>query len=801
MLFDKELDFEKALIHLLFEKGWEPEVLKFKPEEDLLQNWATILFENNRDVDRLNDIPLTNGEMQQILEQINRLRTPLKLNGFINGKTVSIKRDNPNDALHLGKEVSLKIYDRQEIAAGQSRYQIAEQPVFRTRSSILNDRRGDFMLLINGMPVIHVELKKSGISISQACNQIEKYAHEGIFTGLFSLIQVFVAMTPEETVYFANPGPDGKFNKDYYFHWADFNNEPMNDWRDIASNLLSIPMAHQLIGFYTVADDTDGILKVMRSYQYYAASAISDRVARIKWNEGDTYGGYVWHTTGSGKTMTSFKSAQLIADSKDADKVVFLMDRVELGIQSLLEYRGFADDADSVQATEDTDVLVAKLKSNDPANTLIVTSIQKMSRIREESSYNVHDIALINTKRIVFIIDEAHRSVFGKMLGDIRETFPSAVFFGFTGTPIQVENQKKMSTTSDVFGNELHRYSIADGIRDKNVLGFDPCQVLTYKDIDLRRVVALEKAKASSETEALADSKKKAVYYHYMNHTKVPMAGYFKSDGKYFKGIEDYIPTSQYERKEHQQVVVKDILANWAMLSRGGKFHALFATSSIPEAIEYYRLFKEQNSDLKITALFDPSIDNKGGAIVKEDAIVEIIKDYNLRYDQDFKMATYAGFKKDVALRLAHKKPYLALEKTPELQIDILIVVDQMLTGFDSKWINTLYMDKVLVYEKLIQAFSRTNRLYGPEKPFGTIRYYRYPHSMKRNIDDAFKSYSGDKPLGLFADKLEKNLNQMNAIFDDISDLFHAAGIDNFDRLPDEQAEKAKFSKLFKKIN
>ena len=339
MSFNKELAFESALINLLFEKGWEKNVLKNKTEKELLQNWADILFENNRGIDRLNDYPLTEGEMQQIVEKIKGLRTPLNLNGFINGKTISIKRDNPNDKFHYGKEVSLKIYDRQEIAAGQSRYQIAEQPAFPTKSKMLNDRCGDLMLLINGMPVIHIELKKSGISVSQACNQIEKYAHEGVFSGLFSLVQVFVAMTPDETVYFANPGPDGQFNKDYYFHWADFNNEPMNAWQDIASHFLSIPMAHQLIGFYTVADDTDGILKVMRSYQYYAASAIADKVAKTKWADKNIYGGYIWHTTGSGKTMTSFKSAQLIANSNDADKVVFLVDRIELGTQSLQEYR------------------------------------------------------------------------------------------------------------------------------------------------------------------------------------------------------------------------------------------------------------------------------------------------------------------------------------------------------------------------------------------------------------------------------------------------------------------------------
>ena len=234
MSFSSELEFESALIKQLFEKGWEKTVLKNKTEKELLQNWADILFENNRGIDRLNDYPLTETEMDQIVEQIRTLRTPLKLNGFINGKTIHIKRDNPDDKIHFGKEVSLTIYDRQEIAAGRSRYQIAEQPKFPTKSSLLNDRRGDMMLLINGMPVIHIELKRSGVPISQACNQIEKYAHEGIFTGLFSLVQIFVAMNPNDTVYFANPGPDGKFNKDYFFHWANFNNEPIKDWQSIA---------------------------------------------------------------------------------------------------------------------------------------------------------------------------------------------------------------------------------------------------------------------------------------------------------------------------------------------------------------------------------------------------------------------------------------------------------------------------------------------------------------------------------------------------------------------------------------
>ena len=656
------------------------------------------------------------------------------------------------------------------------------------------------MLLINGMPVIHMELKKSGVSIKQACNQIEKYAAEGIFTGLFSLVQIFVAMNPEETVYFANPGPEGQFNPSYYFHWADFYNEPMNDWKDVTTALLSIPMAHMLVGFYTVADGSDGILKVMRSYQYYAASKISDAVSKAKWENDQQRGGYIWHTTGSGKTMTSFKSAQLIASSKDADKVIFLMDRIELGTQSLKEYRNFAEENEEVQATENTDVLVDKLKSISPSDTLIVTSIQKMSNIKDDAQnkLNPNDIALINAKRLVFIVDECHRSTFGDMMQTIKHTFPKALFFGFTGTPIQGENQKKMSTTATVFGNELHRYSIADGIRDHNVLGFDPYKVLTFKDSDLRKAVALEKAKAASVGEALADPQKSKVFYKYLN---LPMAGEKDTLGEEIKGIEDYIPNTQYEGEEHQKAVVEDICENWQTQSRNSKFHAIFATSSIPEAIQYYKRFREAAPWLKVTALFDPNIDNNGKGITKEEGLKEIVEDYNARYGQDFSIPTFAKMKKDIAARLAHKSPYQRIERTPEKQLDLLIVVDQMLTGFDSKWINTLYLDKMLQYENLIQAFSRTNRLFGDDKQFGTIKYYRRPHTMEKNIADAVKEYSGDKPFGLFVDKLDKNVEKLNALYVEIKDLFVSAGIEEFSQIPADMAERKKFADLFQSFN
>ncbi len=805
MIFDKETDFEEAVIGVLVERGWEPEVIRHPSEADLLKNWADILFNNNRQRNCLNECPLTDGEMQQIMEQIINLRTPLKLNSFINGRSVSITRDNPDDKLHFGKEVSLKIYDRQEIAYGESRYQIVQQPHFNTKTPILNNRRGDLMLLINGMPVIHIELKRSGIPVSDAYNQIMKYSHEGVFRGLFSLIQVFVAMEPEEAVYFANPGEDGVFNKAFFFHWADFDNVPINQWDKVTAGLLNIPMAHMLIGFYTIADTDDNLLKVMRSYQYYAAIGIADRVTKRNWKE-DTpetqRGGHIWHTTGSGKTMTSFKSAQLIASSHDADKVVFLVDRKELGIQSLKEYRSFATETESVQATENTNILISKLKSDDQDNTLIVTSIQKLSNISEDmEGLKDVDLKKIRSKRLVIIIDECHRSTFGEMLTTIKNTFKHSIIFGFTGTPIQDVNIKKDSTTTTIFGSEIHRYTLADGIRDKNVLGFDPYMVKIYDDGDLRQQVALERAKAKNVAEVMKNKKKQKIFYKFMDSSQVKMEGKMVGT-KWVKGIEDYIPNEQYQTEEYKMGVISDIKKKWLIYSRGGKFHAIFATSSIPEAVEYWRMMKSELPDLAITAMFDPSIDNEGGtgSLEKEDGIVEMLEDYRDRFGQTFTLPTYDKFRKDVSLRLAHKKPYDRMES--DQQIDILIVVNQMLTGFDSKWVNTLYLDKVMQYENLIQAFSRTNRLFNEsEKPFGIIKYYRRPNTMTKNIEAAVEAYSGNIPMGLFVDKLPRNLRNLNRTFEEIAEVFSAAGIKDFERLPEEQSEKRKFAKLFNQFD
>ncbi len=788
MPYDDELQFEHALVNYLQQScGWKDGLLRYPSEEDLIKNWADILFDNNNDTDCLNGYRLTDGEMRQILEQIEALNSPYKLNTFINGKSVTIIRDNTEDTAHFNKPVTLKIYDRMEIAAGSSRYQIAEQPIFKTTNDVYPERRGDLMLLINGMPVFHLELKKSGVSITQAEVQIEKYMVNNAFRGIFSLVQVFVAMNPEEAVYYANPGYDGVFNPLYYFHWTDSNNEYINEWHQFAHSFLMIPRAHEMIGFYTVPDSSDGLLKVLRPYQVYAAYNVTNIVSASHWTKEEQKAGYIWHTTGSGKTLTSFKTAQLIANmSKKADKVVFLIDRVELGEQSYTDYQNYSDIDDSINNTDDTASLIRLLKSDKSDEKVIITSIQKMSRIKPGMTPQ-SVIDKIKEKRIVFIVDECHRDQDGDMHQDIEHTFPTAMFFGYTGTPDH-------DNTKEIFGSERHRYTIAHGIRDKNVLGFDPYEVHIFDDKVLRRKVGLKLVNATSEEEAMSDPDKRDKYLYYLDKgsKRCPMTE-----------IEKHVPVSQYQTEEYKKSVVQEILDNWCIRSSNSLFHAIFATNSIPEAIEYYKIFSEEKAkgthNLKITALFDPSDDNDNTSIVKMQGITQILTDYNSMFGKSYTAANYSLFKTDLCERLAHKEPYRNLDK--DAQLNIVIVVNQLLTGFDSKWINTIYLDKVLKEKTLIQAASRTNRLFGPEKKHGTIIWYRYPHTMTVNLKDAVDQYSGNKPFGIFVNKLEQNLEAMNLIFDDICTHFKAAGISNFERNDSDMSWKKKFAKLFVSFN
>ena len=790
MPFKNEKEFEDALVAKLtqLDNQWSRDILEYKSEEELIENWARILFSNNNTKDTLNDCPLTKTEMGQIITQISG-DSPFAINRRLNARYISITRDNPRDTLHNGKRVDLFLFDKDEIAAGRSVYQIARQPKLPIPSEILGDRRGDLMLLINGMPLFHIELKNTPVKVEQACNQISKYMQHGVFTGFFSLVQVFVAMTPTETLYFANPGRERKFNSDYYFHWADFNNKYINEWEENAEKFLSIPMAHRLIGYGTIADGTDNILKVMRSYQYHAAYKIySQVVKRVDWDDGQQKGGYVFHTTGSGKTMTSFKCAQLIKSSGKVDKIVFLMDRDELWKQTYDNYRNYSD-CDDIEDTENANSLLSKLE-NDTQNLLVVTSIQKMNILTtvQPTPYAAR-IAKVQKKKVVFIIDEAHRSTFGTMLRDIKLTYPRAMFFGFTGTPIMDVNAIDGITTDGLFGECLHQYKINEGIRDKNVLGFKPSKVITFEEEDLREKVALMKLGKSTVDELTPEEYAK--YHTLVNRDMIE--------------IEKDINQSLYSDGEtgaaHRENVVQDILRKWDRISFRGKFHYILATSSIREAVEYYRLLKDNDQGLFVTAVFDPHTDNTSDDIFKDEAVKEILEEYNKHFNMKCTVGAYRRFKDDVCARLSHKDPYKDLDKHREEAVNIVIVVNQLLTGFDSAWINTLYLDKVIEYEQFIQAASRTNRLNGFEKQFGIIKYCRKPHVMEKNAEDALRLYAEAGYQDVFVPSLGQNIIAMNNDYQRIINLFEANGIENFSRLPESDVDINLFADLFNNIS
>ena len=791
--YQSEADLEKEFIRLLCELGYER--LTIHKEADLIANLRTQL-------EKLNNYRFTDGEWKRFWDEVlaNTNSGILEKTRLIQEDYVQVlRRDN-------GESKNIQLIDKKCIH--NNSLQVINQYAISTEEGAAHDNRYDVTVLVNGLPLIHIELKRRGVPIREAFNQIDRYQRDSFWasSGLYEFVQIFVISNGTNTKYYSNTTrfnhiKDAKAQKakksktsnsfEFTSFWADANNRIIPDLVDFTKTFFCKHTILNILTRYCVFT-AENMLLVMRPYQIVATERILNRIEIA--NNYKKYGtvaggGYIWHTTGSGKTLTSFKTAQLATKLDYIDKVLFVVDRKDLDYQTMKEYDRFEKGA----ANSNTSTAVLKRQLEDDNAKIIITTIQKLATfIKKNAGHSIFD------KRVVIIFDECHRSQFGDMHQAITKYFKKYNLFGFTGTPIQGENQKKMSTTATVFGNELHRYSIADGIRDHNVLGFDPYKVLTFKDSDLRKAVALEKAKAYSVDEALADPQKSKVFYKYLN---LPMAGGKDALGEEIKGIEDYIPNTQYEGEEHQKAVVEDICENWQTQSRNSKFHAIFATSSIPEAIQYYKRFREAAPWLKVTALFDPNIDNNGKGITKEEGLKEIVEDYNARYGQDFRIPTFAKMKKDIAARLAHKLPYQRIERTPEKQLDLLIVVDQMLTGFDSKWINTLYLDKMLQYENLIQAFSRTNRLFGDDKQFGTIKYYRRPHTMEKNIADAVKEYSGDKPFGLFVDKLDKNVEKLNALYAEIKDLFVSAGIEEFSQIPADMAERKKFADLFQSFN
>lgn len=425
------------------------------------------------------------------------------------------------------------------------------------------------------------------------------------------------------------------------------------------------------------------------------------------------------------------------------------MDRDELWKQTYDNYRNFSD-CDDIEDTANTNSLLSKLE-NDTPNLLIVTSIQKMSNLTTVNpTPNAARIAKVQKKKLVFIVDEAHRSTFGTMLRDIKLTYPRAMFFGFTGTPIMKENAVDGITTDGLFGTCLHKYTISEGIRDKNVLGFKPSKVVTFDEEDFREKVALMKLGKDS-VEGLTDEEFKK--YHALASRDMDKVEADVSNSLYADGDTG---------KEHRKNVVQDILNKWERISFRGKFHYILATSSIREAIKYYRLLKDNDKDLFVTAVFDPHTDNTSDDIFKDKAVEEILIDYKNHFNFKFTVGAYRRFKDDVCSRLAHKEPYKDIDTRREEAVNIVIVVNQLLAGFDSKWINTLYLDKVIDYEQYIQAVSRTNRLNGYEKQYGIIKYCRKPYTMEKNAEEALRLYAEAGYQDVYVPSLGQNIIGMN---------------------------------------
>ena len=786
MQFNSEKKFEDALIENLINHGWTGvswlnngnPVLEYPSEEDLVNNWCDILENNNSHT--LNNLPLIPEEREMLRQQVAEISSPYNANEYINN-VVCIDRLNKDDVLNYHRPVYLTLYDKSNIAGGSSIYQIARQPIFKRHQErpLSRDRRGDIMLLINGLPLIHIELKKSGVPLSEAYYQIDKYIKEGKFkNNFFTLIQMFVAMNPEDCLYFANCEP-GKFNEKFLFHWADKNNKIINKWQDISKTFLSIPLAHKMVSYYTIADSADTSLKVMRSYQCHAVNEIYKKALRL-WDSNDhVHGGYCYHCTGSGKTMTSYKAAERLSGISGIDKVVFLVDRSDLNEQSVNEFQNFADDRNDVDDAKNTYNLYEKL--NNKSEKIIVCTIQKLNHLCESDRNKYVDFCEKAEKlRCVFITDECHRSQFGDMCKNIRDVFTDSAFFGFTGTPIYDENSKYGLKTSDIFGDVLSVYSIADGIRNEDVLAFDT----EWVDLIDRKELALEILRRKHNCDA------NNIYSDHMDEFDQLM----NMDGYDFE--KKYVTKEMCERIATKEEIVDDIIKEFPRVSLGKKYHAIFATTSIKSACTYYKLFKAKAPELKVTTVF--SLNDEGS---EEELIMEkeILPDYNKRFKQHFDMADISGFEKNVATRLAHKKEMKNI--TPENQLDIVIVVDKMLTGYDSKYVNTLFLDKELKNEALIQAFSRTNRVFKPDKKHGIIRLYRKPYTMKENLDKALKLYADADKNDMFVNKIYSNVCDINEQLDHIKELFtNDQGKLDFSKLPEDNTKRQDFVNTFNKL-
>ena len=537
--------------------------------------------------------------------------------------------------------------------------------------------RYDVTLLVNGLPLIQVELKRRGIDIREAINQVMRYKKHS-YNGLYHYIQLFVVSNGVDTKYFANS--DRNLLYSLAFFWTDFHNIRITNLKEFSISFLARDHVIKMLTRFTVLNDTDKILMVMRPYQVYAVEALI-RQATLT-----TRNAYIWHTTGAGKTLTSFKTAQILATSPNVKKVIFLVDRKDLDSQTTEEFNKF--ETGSVDATNRTDVLVKQMQ--DKNRQLIVTTMQKMAHAVKTPRYAAV-MDQYKSEKVIFIVDECHRSQFGDMHKDIVRHFQNAQFFGFTGTPRFAVNGKTegkiTQTTEMLFGECLHNYLIKDAIFDNNVLGFHVEYIKTMEgDFDW-------------DDPTLAEA---------INVNEL------------------------YMSDERMTLIANHIVQNHKSKTRNGQYTAIFAVSSIDMLVKYYDIFKKMRHDLNISGIFSygQNEDGEGKDEHSRDAMERIISDYNTLYSTNFSTDTFSAYHKDISDRVKGKKT-----KT----LDILIVVNMFLTGFDSKPLSVLYVDKDLRYHDLLQAYSRTNRVEKETKPFGIIICYR---NLKQNTDKAIALFS-----------------------------------------------------------
>lgn len=658
MPVQSEAALENGLIATLQQMNYE--YVQIEEEKNLRTNFKSQLEKHNRKrLEEIGRTEFTEAEFEKIL---------IYLEGGTRFEKAKKLRDLFPLELDNGERLWVEFLNRTHWC--QNEFQVSHQITVEGRKKC----RYDVTILINGLPLVQIELKRRGVELKQAYNQIQRY-HKTSFHGQFDYVQLFVISNGVNTRYFANnPNSGYKFT----FNWTDAANVPFNELEKFATSFFDKCTLGKIIGKYIVLHEGDKCLMVLRPYQFYAVEKILDRVKNSNNN------GYIWHTTGAGKTLTSFKAAQLVAELDDVDKVMFVVDRHDLDTQTQSEYEAFEPGA--VDSTDNTDELVKRLHGN---SKIIITTIQKLNAAVSKQWYS-RRIEEIRHARIVMIFDECHRSHFGDCHKNIVRFFDNTQIFGFTGTPIFVENAVDGHTTKEIFGNCLHKYLIKDAIADENVLGF------------------------------LVE------YYH---------------------GNADVDNANQNRMTE----IAKFILNNFNKSTFDGEFDALFAVQSVSTLIRYYKIFKSLNPKIRIGAVFtyasnssqdDALTGMNTGSYVSEstgeaDELQAIMDDYNDMFGTSFTTENFRAYYDDINLRMKKKK-------TDMKSLDLCLVVGMFLTGFDSKKLNTLYVDKNMDYHGLLQAFSRTNRVLNEKKRFGKIVCFR---DLKSNVDASIKLFSNSNNL------------------------------------------------------